>query len=603
MNCPALRACALVSVASLVILVAPIEVHAAFTEQGATLIGGANYSGRSASLADIDNDGDLDLLFQGGNNGNQQLFRNNLINAGGSASFTFTNVTATMFPAPAFGPTWSAAWGDYNNDGNVDVFIGQSTGTGTLLKNNGAAGFSNVNASTGLNTPAFSNGFSQNVGWGDFNNDHRLDLVIGMEGPEKNQLYVQQANGTFSEVGATVGLQAPLGYKSYGLAVGDYDSDGDMDIYISTCASGNIRNNFFKNMLKESGTNTLSFVDVADINGTQNMNNTYGTQFVDLDNDGDLDLFVTGADGNNSKIYRNNGDGNFTDIDTITGHVLLSNVGTDLNGFRAVDYDNDGKLDLYFHDNLSGSGNIKLYHNDGNWQFSNATTAVGLAGGGNTGAGGYDGTWGDLDRDGDQDLINPNNSTFGGSPSPERVYINDASANGNHWLYVELNGPSWNTTGIGTSLYATTDAGSANQLTLRRESNTDAGTFNQSDLPVHFGLAAADHVDWLRVVWADGKVQYLHSVAANQYITVSYANALPGDFSGDGVVDTSDYIIWRDNFNAPFTMDDYNTWRGNFGSTLAGLGTGAGVPEPTTFALFLVAGLAAIPCRNRGPGA
>ena len=107
------------------------------------------------------------------------------------------------------------------------------------------------------------------------------------------------------------------------MAIGDYDGDGDMDIYISTCrAGGNIQNNLFKNMLKETG--TLSFADVASSAGVQSTSNTYGSQFIDMDNDGKLDLVVTGAQndttdvGNPTKIYRNNGNGTFTDVDTIT---------------------------------------------------------------------------------------------------------------------------------------------------------------------------------------------------------------------------------------------------------------------------------------------
>ncbi len=165
---------------------------------------------------------------------------------------------------------------------------------------------------------------------------------------------------------------------------------------------------------------------------------------------------------------------------------------------------------------------------------------------------------------------------------------------------MKLKGPNWDSTGIGSSLYATTDAGTANQLTLRREANTDADTFNQSDLPVHFGLAAADHVDWLRIVWTDGTVQFLHNVAANQYLTVDYATALPGDFNGDGTVDMSDYVVWRANFNAPFTLDDYNTWRQYFGKSLSpGLGSGSAIPEPGSIILISVGSLAMLSLRRR----
>jgi hypothetical protein len=590
------------SVLAVVFHFAAASALAVFTDQSISILAGANYSTRSPSLADYDGDGDLDLMFQ--TSAGPKLFRSNFINTGGTPAMTYTDVTSTMLPSGMNLGMWSAAWGDYNNDGKVDVFVGASSGTGTLLKNNGAAAFSNANSSAGLTASPFTDGFTQNVGWGDFNNDHRMDFIVGMEGPAMHQMYTQQANGTFSAVGAAVGLQVPFGTKSYGMAIGDYDGDGDMDVYISTCRSGgNIQNNLFKNMLKETG--TLGFVDVANTVGVQNTNNTYGSQFIDMDNDGKLDLVVTGAQNdttgvaNPTKIYRNNGNGTFTDVDTITGHALLSSGAVDPNGLKLIDYDNDGKLDLYYHDNLSTTGNQRLYHNTGNWQFTDVTAAMGLSGGAQTGAGAYDSVWGDIDRDGDQDLIDPNNSTFNGTSTPEKVYLNDASTNGNHWLYIKLHGPNWDTTGLGSSLYATLNEGAADQVTLRREANTDADTFNQSDLPVHFGMAGADHVDWLRIVWPDGTVQFLRNVAANQYLDVSYANALPGDFNGDGTVDMSDYVVWRANFGAPFTTSDYNTWRQYFGKSLAILGSGSAVPEPAAIMLVCMGGLAMLTGRRR----
>ena len=176
-----------------------------FTEHGATILASADYDARSASLADIDGDGDLDLFFQGGT-GARQLFRNNLI---GGGTLTYTNISS-MLPS-GLGPSWSAAWGDYNGDGRVDVFVGQSntsTGaTGDVLRNNGPAGFSNESVATGLNDP----GFHQNVAWADIDNDHDLDLLIGMEGPEKHEIYLQGPAGHFTPVGAAVGFQQPVG--------------------------------------------------------------------------------------------------------------------------------------------------------------------------------------------------------------------------------------------------------------------------------------------------------------------------------------------------------------------------------------------------------
>jgi enediyne biosynthesis protein E4 len=425
-------------------------------------------------------------------------------------------------------------------------------------------------------------------------------------------MYVQQANGTFAQSGVAVGIQTPVANKSYGMAIGDYDGDGDLDIYISTCndeLNDNVVNALYKNNLKGPG-GTFTFSDAANATGTQNIKNTYGTQFVDMDNDGKLDLVVIGAQndttlvGNLTKIYHNNGNGTFTDVDTITGHPLLANVGVDPNGLKMVDYDNDGDLDLYYHDNQSGTVTQRLFRNDGHWNFTDVTTSLGLAGTAsngnpNTGAGGYDSVWGDIDHDGDQDLIHTNNSVLNNFATPEKAYLNDASTNGNHWLYVKLKGPSWNSTAIGASLYATMNLGTTDQVTLRRESNTDADTFNQSDLPVHFGMALANMVDWLRIVWPDGTVQFMHDVSGNQYLTIDYASALPGDFNTDGKVDMSDYVVWRMYLGTVFTQDDYSTWRQYFGKTLAGLGSGSAVPEPGTIILMGIGGMAMLSLRRR----
>jgi len=579
------------------------HARAAFTEQGATILGGANFSSRSASLADIDNDGDLDAMFQ--HQSGASLYRNNFYSTG-TPSFTFTSITNSMLPTSSADrpdAAWSAAWGDYNSDGLIDVFVGQANGgvdgqgnpmRGDILKNNGpTTRFSNVGAAIGLNDA----GFHQNVAWADMNNDHRLDLVIGMEGPEKHEVYLQGATGNFTPVGAAAGFQVAFGTKAYGMAIGDTDGDGDLDVYISTCASGNIRNNFFRNNLVETG--TLTFTDIADSNGTQDMNNTYGSEFVDFDNDRDLDLLMTGADGNRTRIFRNDGSNQFTDVESVPGvSQLFETNGMDRNGAKPVDYDNDGDLDLYFHDNQSSNVNHVLYRNDGNWKFTNVTNAMGLNVAFNletvsgvptlvsrpVGAGAYDSTWGDLDLDGDQDLIDPNTSSSNGFSSPERVYINDASTNGNKWLYVELDGPSWNTTGLGSSLFATINSDTPQEVTLRREANTNPNTFNQSDLPVHFGLGATSLIDELLVQWPDGTKQVLTNVAANQYLTIEY---MPGDYSGDGAVDSSDYLLWRKGMGTSFNTNDYNVWRSHYGQSLGG--GAAGVPEPATAVLMFVA--------------
>jgi hypothetical protein len=133
-------------------------------------------------------------------------------------------------------------------------------------------------------------------------------------------------------------------------------------------------------------------------------------------------------------------------------------------------------------------------------------------------------------------------------------------------------------------------AGTSEERTLRREANTNAGTFNQSDLPVHFGLGAATQIDRLRIEWPDGSVQNLFDVASNEYRTIAY---LPGDYSGNGVVDLADYVVWRDGFGVDYTQADYEAWRANFGTSwetnAAGSlgGAKSAVPEPATAWLLL----------------
>ena len=587
----------LLSSALVVGLSSAVCAETTFTNQASTLLGGAALNARSASLADVDNDGDLDLFFQG-SSGARQLYRNNVVGSG-NGTLGYTNMTSTLPTGPsAIGDSWSAAWGDYNGDGFVDVFVGQtnSGASGDVLRNDSNA-FTNVSTAVGLNDP----GFHQNVAWADMNNDRRLDLVIGMEGPERHEIYLQGANGSFTPVGAAVGFQANFGYKAYGMAIGDTDGDGDLDVYISTCRSGgNIRNNFYENQLSETG--ALGFIDIADANGTQNFDNSYHAEFIDFDDDGKLDLFMVGADQEETRIFRNDGDNQFTDVAETLGHELLSDTAGDLNGGKAVDYDNDGDLDLFMHDNLNVNGSNqarKLYRNDGGWNFTDVTSLAGIA---SNNEGAYDSVWGDLDLDGDQDFVAPTNSGF-----PERIFLSDAAANGNHWLYLQLGGSKDNTSAIGATVYATIDAGTPEERTLRREANTNAGTFNQSDVPVHFGLGATSLIDELRIVWPDGRTQWLYDVDVDQYLSIQY-----GDLDGDGDVDSSDLVGWQSDFGVNNDSDadgdgdsdgaDFLAWQRAYGLHVPTSvnGSASAVPEPSS-ALALIGGLVGFAASRRRP--
>jgi hypothetical protein len=229
--------------------------------------------------------------------------------------------------------------------------------------------------------------------------------------------------------------------------------------------------------------------------------------------------------------------------------------------------------------------------------FTDVTASEGLH---SINQGGYDSAWADLDRDGDQDLIAATDGSFA-----ERVLVNSASTNGNHWLYLRLAGPTENTTGIGASIYATINQDTPQERTLRREANTNAGTFNQSDLPVHFGLGSATTIDELRIQWPDGTVQLLYDVPANQYLTVH----TPGDFDGDGVVDGGDLLQWQGDFamngESDMNLDgqtdgaDFLAWQRLLGNGAAAASGLTAIPEPPAMTVFFSALIAPIACRAR----
>ncbi len=486
-----------------------------FEERGAEILGNiGNEFARSGSFADYDNDGDPDLFIQGSVQA-QRLLRNNTI---GSGSATFTDVTVEVGLDNLDQQGWSSAWADYDADGDVDLFLGQEHSgngdtRGDLFRNmlmEGGTGFTNFSAPTGLDDPDWHD----NLAWVDIDQDGDLDLLVLME-LAPHELYEQFAPGQFRSIGEQTGFSDPTSH-GYGLAIGDYDGDRDLDIYISTCLIGNrIPNTFFENQLSDTG--VLQFLDVTDRTGTQFLPNSYGSQFADFDDDGDLDLYLIGAQGNPNQLFRNEGDGTFAEVNDIVRDVVLYQPSTTSSiGGQAADYDNDGDLDLLFQDQEGPIGRM-LYRNDGNWRFTHAATPEGLRTGDD---GGYDSAFVDYDLDGDLDLFA---STDAGLP--QRFFVSNASTNGNGWLYLRLKGTEKNPSGIGAQVYATIQQGTPQERTLRRDTFLMVGTFHQDDLPVHIGLGAAQVVDKLRIVWPNGVTQVLTNVSAGQYLEVTIPSA------------------------------------------------------------------------------
>ncbi len=340
-----------------------------FTDQGSSGINGV--ASGAVSWGDFDNDGDLDALVIGVD-GSYTAVANIYENNGNG---TFTDINAGL-TGVYFG---AAAWGDYDNDGNLDLLItGEDSDyelTSKLYHNNGNGTFTEIN-------DGFVDLMSGAVAWGDYDNDGQLDVFIS--GLDDNvdpiaKLYHNNGNGTFTDT------NTDLAGMTFGAAAwADYDNDGKLDLtYTGIMSSG-----FTMAIYHNDGEGVFTDIQ-ASIGGVYHSSMAWG----DYDNDGDLDLAIQGERYGHSRarIYRNDGDGDFTNI----------NAGLTASAYGSVawgDYDNDGSLDLLLTGFDGAYAFAKVYHNDGSDTFTDIN--AGLAEADYSSA-----AWGDYDNDGDLDML------------------------------------------------------------------------------------------------------------------------------------------------------------------------------------------------------
>jgi enediyne biosynthesis protein E4 len=448
----------------------------------------------------------------------------------------------------------TGAWGDYDGDGFIDLFVPNTTASWTgwtnfLYHNNGNGTFTRQFADQ-VGPVASDKDASDGGYWGDVNNDGLLDLLVlnclatAESPPITNRLYLNQGNGTFRSWDAGDLTNPDYTYAWGGLV--DYDNDGFLDAFL--CAawvdSGHRTNLLFHG----HGDGTFSLVtDGVVATDEVSSSSSNDAAWGDYDNDGDMDLIVANAFGERDFFYRNDGHGQFTRLtDSILespgyqswhhawgdydndglqdvalgaadGTRLFRNNGTGdfeetaswFDADRAcpvwADYDNDGYLDLLITRGQDTAKQLMLYHNNGDGTFTQVADVLTRPS-----AKWLGGAWGDYDNDGFLDLF------VAETTGKNALYHNLGSSN--QWLKLRLEGTVANRSAIGAKVRAKATIGGKTVWQMREVSG---GNYCQNDLRPNFGLGDAAKVDLVRIEWPSGAVQEFADVAANQMLTIT----------------------------------------------------------------------------------
>lgn len=498
--------------------------------------------------------------------------------------FSFTDVTAQAglgfkhgfkLGGPRTEPqriSGGAAAGDYDNDGWVDLYaVAGDSGSNLLFRNLSNGTFQNVAASAGVDV-------TETVGAGptfaDYDGDGNLDLLIGGAFPnEEVILFNNNGDGTFSDVTSDSMLDTVSKVNTFSSAFGDYDMDGDLDLFMTHWGSGVASLDIStEHLWRNNGDGT--FTDVSIESGIapaywEQFHFAFTPNWTDINNDGYPDMLVAGDFGT-SKIFVNQKDGTFSE--TTTGVI------DDENGMGAAvgDYDNDLDFDWFVSSiydpngvaeaNWGISGN-RLYRNNGNGVFENVTEPAGVE----HGFWGWGSCFADFDNDTNPDLAHVNGFSTPSADEyfndPTRVFMSNGNGtfteraqelglndtgqgrgivcfdydkdgdidifitnndqqpkmfrndggNQNNFINISLNGLAPNTQGVGAKIIIT--ASGQKQI---REIRAGNNFVSQNPAYAHFGLGSAEAVDDIEIEWLDGSTTNLQNVAANQFLTVDH---------------------------------------------------------------------------------
>ncbi|MCH9032733.1 MAG: VCBS repeat-containing protein, partial [candidate division Zixibacteria bacterium] len=455
---------------------------------------------RGVAAIDYDNDGHVDLYFTNSANSAEVNF---LYHNNGDGTFTriFDDPLATLAKNSD-----CSSWGDYDNDGDLDVFISTwSNQFNRLYENDGGGNFTRITSGD----PLSLGGYSDYAAWVDYDNDGDLDLFVGHGfGTMNNKLYINDGTGNLNLLtGDVISVDAN---RTHGCAWFDIDGDGYQDLYVANSSSQ--QNDLYLNQ----GDGSFSQITVGP--AVSGFEFSLRAASGDFDNDLDLDIFVSNGGDQDNSLYVNTGAGTFTDISSV---LTVASGGFSQSGVWA-DFDNDGDLDLLVTNGFGSSSDFNyLYWNEGEGVFTpefvgSLVTDQGWALGCAVA---------DFDLDGDLDIAIGKGLN---DTENNALYFNDG--NGNNWISIICQGGISNRSAIGSKVYlkATISDSSFWQM---REINSPT-SFGQNGLLVWFGLGDAAVVDSIRVEWPSGLVTHEAPVPVNQYFVI---NECGSDPDGDKV--------------------------------------------------------------------
>jgi tetratricopeptide (TPR) repeat protein len=471
----------------------------------------------TCSWADFDSDGDLDLFLSG-----SQTFLSVYRNDGGK--FNEATAATGLVKVPS---AYSMNLVDFDNDGDPDLYLCYNGWNGPMpnrLYRNSGGKFEDISSQSG----AADTGDGFVSLWADFDNDGWTDLAIAngvLKDGSVLQVYRNNREGAFVNMTRQAGLQEPPTHGAIGMALGDYDRDGDVDILMNGLEPA--PNRLYRN------DGNWKFTEVSrQVGLLQPVHNGFVCFFFDYNNDAYPDILTTSlaaweavVDGlragyapadkramhpDASRLFRNNRDGTFSDVTFEAG--LFHPMG--VMGGGVADLDNDGFLDIYFgtgDPQLSRLEPNRLFRNNGEGAFTDATAVVGFARPGNKGHGV---SFLDFDGDGDLEVYAQLGGHYPGDMAYNAFYRNLKGQRA-HWLEIDLKATRSNRDAIGAQV--TVKAG---DWLAYREVKGSEGFGATNPYRVHFGLGARDQLDSLEVRWPSGQVNRLSGVKTNQVLQI-----------------------------------------------------------------------------------